>query len=118
MVPHKSCFKEEITGAKVINPKKLSWVRVPVKMVYVARKLNTAEKRRQVQNCLLQRGDYSTGHSPEKLSTVLSPSEDGFCSLETKHDRRMVPRPKLFVSARRLQDYKPKKGICPEFKLR
>jgi hypothetical protein len=45
MVPHKSCFKEEITGAKVINPKKLSWVRVPVKMVYVAKKLNTTEKK-------------------------------------------------------------------------
>jgi hypothetical protein len=31
------------------------------------------------------------------------PSEDGFCNAETKHDGRMVPRPKLFVLVRRCQ---------------
>jgi hypothetical protein len=38
-----------------------------------------------------------------------SPSDGGSCSSETNHDRRTVPRPKLFVSKRRLQ------GKCPEF---
>jgi hypothetical protein len=33
-----------------------------------------------------------------------SPGENGLCSAETKHDRRMVRRPKLFVSVRR--DYR------------
>jgi hypothetical protein len=33
--------------------------------------------------------------------------EGGFCSLETKVDRRMAPRPKLFVSMRRLQKQRP-----------
>jgi hypothetical protein len=36
-----------------------------------------------------------------------SQCEDGFCSSETKHDRRTVPRPKLFVSKRRLQKQRP-----------
>jgi hypothetical protein len=30
--------------------------------------------------------------------------EGGFCCSETKHDIRTAPRPKLFVSTRRLQD--------------
>jgi hypothetical protein len=29
--------------------------------------------------------------------------EGGFCSSETKHDRRTAPRPRLLVSKRRLQ---------------
>jgi hypothetical protein len=33
----------------------------------------------------------------------LSPGEGGSCSSETKHNRRTAPRPKLFVSERRLQ---------------
>jgi hypothetical protein len=35
------------------------------------------------------------------LSSI--PGESVSCSSETKHDRRMVPEPKLFVSKRRLQ---------------
>jgi hypothetical protein len=35
-----------------------------------------------------------------KVVLILSAGEGGFCSLETKHNRRMAPRPKLFVSKR------------------
>jgi hypothetical protein len=35
------------------------------------------------------------------------PGEGGFCILETKHDRRTSPRPKLFVSTWRLQEQQP-----------
>jgi hypothetical protein len=31
----------------------------------------------------------------------LSPDEDGFCSSETKHDRRTAPKQNLFILARR-----------------
>jgi hypothetical protein len=61
------------------------------------------EERCQVQNCLFRQGDYrNKGHKPEKL-LGLSPNLDGFCSSESKHDRRMVQKEKLFVLARRLQ---------------
>jgi hypothetical protein len=36
-----------------------------------------------------------------------SPSEGGSCTSEIKHDRRTAPRPKLFVSKRRLQEQRP-----------
>jgi hypothetical protein len=39
-----------------------------------------------------------------KNNLGLSPSKDGFCKSETKHDRRTVPRPKSFVSMRRSQE--------------
>jgi hypothetical protein len=39
------------------KPKKLSWVRLPIKMVFVARKLSTTELRKE-QNCLFRR-DYT-----------------------------------------------------------
>jgi hypothetical protein len=36
-----------------------------------------------------------------------SPSEGGSCSLETRHDRTRVPRPKLFILMRRLKEQRP-----------
>jgi hypothetical protein len=33
-----------------------------------------------------------------------TPDESGFCSSETKHDRRRGPKTKMFVSAKRLQE--------------
>jgi hypothetical protein len=78
-----------------------------MKIVYVARKLCTIEERRQDQSCLFRRGDYrNKTQNPVKLLGSI-PSEDGFCSSETKHDRRMVPGLKLFVFARRLQEQRP-----------
>jgi hypothetical protein len=38
----------------------------------------------------------------------LRPGEDGFCSSETKHDRRTAPRPKSFVSAGTSHDSRPR----------
>jgi hypothetical protein len=36
-----------------------------------------------------------------------------FCTSETKHDIKSAPRPKLFVSARRLQEQRPQpRKIC------
>jgi hypothetical protein len=62
------------------NPEKLPWVRFPVKMVSVARKLSTIEERRQDQNYLFPRGDFeSKHHSTEKLLGSI-PDEDAFCS--------------------------------------
>jgi hypothetical protein len=34
----------------------------------------------------------------------LSPYQDNLSSLETRHDKRMVPRQNLFILARRLQE--------------
>jgi hypothetical protein len=39
------------------NPENLSWVRVSVRMVSVARNLSTIEERLQDQSCLFQLGD-------------------------------------------------------------
>jgi hypothetical protein len=41
---------------------------------------------------------------PQKAALGSSPGEDGFFSLEMKHDRRMAPRSELFVLAGRLQE--------------
>jgi hypothetical protein len=46
----------------------------------------------------------------QKSTLGLSPSEDGFQGLETRHDRKVVPRPKLFVQQ---GDYR-NKGLKPE----
>jgi hypothetical protein len=46
----------------------------------------------------------------KKSALGSSPGEDGFCSSETKHDRRTVPRPKLFVSVRRLREQRLQLG--------
>jgi hypothetical protein len=37
----------------------------------------------------------------------LNPGEGGSCRSKTKDDRRMAPKPELFVSKRRLQKQKP-----------
>jgi hypothetical protein len=47
---------------------------------------------------------------PRKSVLGLSLNELGFCSSETKHDRRTASRPKLFVSARDCEN----KGYNPE----
>jgi hypothetical protein len=89
-----------------------------VRAVSLARKLNTIEGRIQDQSCLSQRGSYrSKEYNPEKFfvwkrklqkespvsrKTVLGliPGRSVFCGSETKHDRRMMPRKKLFISKR------------------
>jgi hypothetical protein len=53
------CFGEERTGSKARNPKKLSWVRVRIKMVSIARKIKHDRKRRPDQSCLFRRGNHS-----------------------------------------------------------
>jgi hypothetical protein len=53
--------------------------------------------------------DYEENTEGSKLrKSVLSsiPGEGGPCSSETKHDRRTAPRPKLFVSKKRLQKWR------------
>jgi hypothetical protein len=42
-----------------------------------------------------------------KSALGLTPGEDGFCILETKHDRRTSQRPKLCVATRGLQEQRP-----------
>jgi hypothetical protein len=43
----------------------------------------------------------------QKSVLGLKPSDSGFCILETKHDRRTLPRSKLFAWTRRLQEQWP-----------
>jgi hypothetical protein len=90
--------------------------------VPVARKLSTIEKCLQEQSCLFRRGYYrNKSHKPEKTVLNSSPSEDGFFTSETKHNKRTTPRPKLFVSAGRLQEQWPQRfflvgaSICKPF---
>jgi hypothetical protein len=47
------------------------------------------------------------GSKLRKKCPEFVPSEGGSGNTETKHERRMVPRPKLFVSKRRLQKQRP-----------
>jgi hypothetical protein len=46
------------------------------------------------------------------------PCEGGFCSLETKHDRRTVQRAKLFVSAGDHRNWGHKPENCPGLESR
>jgi hypothetical protein len=47
----------------------MSWVRVPVRVVSVARKLSTMKERRPDQSCLSRRGDYRHEyHNHENMS--------------------------------------------------
>jgi hypothetical protein len=56
------------------NSGKLSWVRVLVRAVPVARKLSTIEELCRDQSCLFQRGDYrNKRHSTQKLPWVRVP---------------------------------------------
>jgi hypothetical protein len=72
----------------------------------------------QDQSCLLRRGDCrNKSQYAEELQGSI-PSEDGFCCSETEHDTRTAPRPKLFVSARRLQELGHKPENCPGFESR
>jgi hypothetical protein len=57
---------------KFHNPEKLSWVRVSVKIVSVARKLSTIEERRKEQNCFL--GEEITGTKVTNPKTLLGSS--------------------------------------------
>jgi hypothetical protein len=102
---NQSLFWQGNYSNKDYNPKNLSWAQVPMKMVSVAQKLNTIQEWCQDRSYLFQWGDYGNkGHNPETSDLGLSPSEGRFCSLETKHGRRMVSTPKLFILAERLQE--------------
>jgi hypothetical protein len=54
-VPNLACLFFEIKKRiyKGYNSEKVSWVRVPVKMVSVARKISSIEEQRKEQNCLI-----------------------------------------------------------------
>jgi hypothetical protein len=84
--------------------RKLSGVRVPVKVVLVVPKQNTTEEQREDQSCLFRREDYRNKDTTPKNYPDSSPGEDGFYSSETTLNRRMAPRSKLFFSARRYRD--------------
>jgi hypothetical protein len=43
----------------------------------------------------------------QKIVPCWGSGEGGSCGLETKNDRRTMPRPKLFISLRRLQEQMP-----------
>jgi hypothetical protein len=74
-------------------------------MVSVDLKLSTIEERRQDQSCLSRRADYrNKGRNPEETVLGSIPGQDGFSISETKDNRRMTQRTKLFVSTRRLQE--------------
>jgi hypothetical protein len=89
------------------NPEKLLWIRFPAKMFSVARKLSMTEERRQDQSCFFRTGNYRNKCYNPKTILGSIPGEDGFCTSEIKHGRRSAPRPKLFVSKRRLQKQRP-----------
>jgi hypothetical protein len=64
----KFLFRGEDYRDKGHNPENMSWVRVPVKMIYLSQKLSTMEERRQHQRFLFRRGYYrNKGHNPENL---------------------------------------------------
>jgi hypothetical protein len=66
-----------------------------MKIISVARKLSTTEKRSQDRSYLFQRRDYNKAATRRSVLGS-SPNEDGFCSSEAKYDTKIVPRSKLF----------------------
>jgi hypothetical protein len=56
---------------------------------------------------LRDQGEISERSKLLKIVLSSSPSEGGFCSSETKHDRRTARRSKLFVAVRKLQKERP-----------
>jgi hypothetical protein len=67
-------LKPERYFRKVKIPK-VSWVRVPLSMVSVARKLSTIEERIQDQSCLFRRGDYRSRDITPKICPGFDPGE-------------------------------------------
>jgi hypothetical protein len=76
----------------------------PAEDDYAARKLSVIEERRQDQRWFLRRG--ANGNKTKNCPGFESQWRRS-CSSETKHDRRMAWRPKMFVSARRLWEQRP-----------
>jgi hypothetical protein len=67
------------------NPRNLSWVQVPVKMVSGTQKLGMLEEQHQDQSCLFWWGDYGNrSHKPEKLSWVRVPMRMVFVAFKVK----------------------------------
>jgi hypothetical protein len=83
---------------KVKTPEKLSCVRVLVRAVSVAQKLNVIQKRLQKQGCLFQTRDYKSKAHNYKKHLGSTPDEGSVCKLKTTHDRRTAPSLKSFVS--------------------
>jgi hypothetical protein len=80
-------------------------------MVSVAQKLRPVEDQCQDQRCLILVGRLQEQRpQPQKTVLGLNPSEDGFCSLETNHDRRTAPGPKCLFQ----QGYYRNKGHNPK----
>jgi hypothetical protein len=76
------CFGEELAGTRS-QIQKFFWVRVPVRMVSVTRKLSTEDERLQDQSCLFRQEDCrNRGHNPEKCVLGLSSGDDGFLYIE------------------------------------
>jgi hypothetical protein len=44
---------------------------------------------------------------PPKILMHSIPRNNGFCGLETKHDKRIMARQNIFVSVKRLQEERP-----------
>jgi hypothetical protein len=83
------CFEQMTTETNATIPKKLFWVRVPMK-ISVPQKLSMIEQRSD-QSCLFRRGDYrNKGHNPEKLFWVRVPVKIVSVprKLSTKEERR------------------------------
>jgi hypothetical protein len=101
-------FRREDYRNKSYNPGKLSWDRVPVKIVSVARKQSTTEKRHQTPMTFALKRRLQE-QNPQLRKTILdsSPGEDGSCLPKTKHEGRTAPRLNTFVSGRRLQEQRP-----------
>jgi hypothetical protein len=105
--PNLVCLFPE-TRKRFQNSEKLSQVRVPVRVVPVARKLSTTEERRRDQSCLLRRGDcITTGLKPKKLSWVCVPVRvvTAARKLNSIEERRRNQRPQP-------------RQICPGFEPR
>jgi hypothetical protein len=54
-------------GTKAAIPKNLFWVRVPVKVVSLARKPSKIEELCQDQSCLFRRQDYKNEETTTKI---------------------------------------------------
>jgi hypothetical protein len=88
------------------NPKKLSWVRVPVTVDPVGRKISTIEEWHQYPSCFHEKVSKTKA---TVLKTIVDSRSDEIVSVEVenKHDIRTAPRPRMFVLTRALQKQRP-----------
>lgn len=113
---HAYALKSGRDFRNVSIPKKVPWIRVPLSVVSAAQKLvHDRGMARRPKLFVLMRRLHEQGPQPKNFVLSSSFSEDVFCNLKTRHDKRMAPRQSCLFQ----EGYHSNKGHqprnCPGF---